>query len=121
SITGSVLVHGIRTRNPRRFPRSRSSVTHVPGHECHPCTRVGPYASFLHPGDPITLPIGDVWLDPALIVHVGNTAVDPNRRASLTTTIPTWINPGEVLVYQALALSPRQSFELSPPGFAVVR
>jgi hypothetical protein len=79
------------------------------------------YASFLHPGDPITLPIGDVWLDPALIVHVGNAAVDPNRRASLTTTIPTWINPGEVLVYQALALSPQQPFELSPPGFAVVR
>ncbi|MGE0145564.1 MAG: hypothetical protein AB7I19_17300 [Planctomycetota bacterium] len=79
------------------------------------------YASFLHPGDPITLPIGDVWLDPALIVHVGNTAVDHNRRASLTTTIPTWINPGEVLVYQALALSPQQPFELSPPGFAVVR
>lgn len=42
SISGSVWIHGIRTPDPARPPRSPASVTHVPGHECHPCTRVGP-------------------------------------------------------------------------------
>ncbi|MFO1051178.1 MAG: hypothetical protein U1F36_03045 [Planctomycetota bacterium] len=79
------------------------------------------FASFAHTGDPIVLPIGDVWLDPDLVVHVGSAAVDANHRATLSTTIPPWIAPGEVLVYQAVALSPAQSWEISPPGIAVVR
>ena len=82
---------------------------------------VAVFASFAYPGDPIVLPIGDVWLDPYLVVHVGSAAVGQNRRAALTTTIPGWIAPGEVLVYQAVSLSPAQSWEISPPGIAVVR
>jgi hypothetical protein len=46
-ISGSVWVHGIRPPDPPRSPWSRSSVTHVPGHDCHPCARVGPTAADL--------------------------------------------------------------------------
>jgi hypothetical protein len=117
-VNGSEIVHEFAAVIPGEALRGQSHTLDLWG----PTSSIlAVYASFLHPGDPISLSIGDVWLDPALIVHVGNAAVDPNRRASLTTTIPAWINPGEVLVYQALALSPQQPFELSPPGFAVVR
>lgn len=78
------------------------------------------FASFATPFEPIRLPVGDVWLDPYLTVHVGSAAVNAQRRASLGTNIPTWLPIGEVLVFQVAALSPSASFELSPPGFAVV-
>jgi hypothetical protein len=78
------------------------------------------FASLATPFEPIRLPVGDVWLDPYLTVHVGSAAVNAQRRASLGTNIPSWLPIGEVLVFQVAALSPSASFELSPPGFAVV-
>jgi hypothetical protein len=78
------------------------------------------FASLATPFEPIRLPVGDVWLDPYLTVHVGSAAVNAQRRASLGTNIPNWLPIGEVLVFQVAALSPSASFELSPPGFAVV-
>ncbi len=82
---------------------------------------VSVYASFVVPTPPIPLPIGDLWLDPGLILHVGTGAVDANRRLTLRTTIPSWLSIGDVLVYQALSLTPSSQWELSEPGFAVVQ
>ncbi|MBK8978463.1 MAG: hypothetical protein IPM29_21400 [Planctomycetes bacterium] len=78
------------------------------------------FASLLHPYDPIALSIGDVWLNPYLILEVGSGAVNAARELTLTTTIPSWLPRGEVLVYQAVSLSPQGAFELSAPGMAVV-
>jgi hypothetical protein len=81
---------------------------------------VSVFASFLTPYEPITLPIGDVWLDPTLTVHVGSGGVDAQRRLVLTTTIPAWLAIGDALVYQAVSYSPSGAFEISAPGIAVV-
>jgi hypothetical protein len=82
---------------------------------------VSVFASFLPETEPIPLPIGDVWLDPNFVLHVGSGAVDATRRLRLQTTIPAFLTIGDVLVYQAVSLSPQVMFELSPPGIAVVR
>jgi hypothetical protein len=81
---------------------------------------VAVFASFLTPFEPITLPIGDVWLDPALTVQLGSGAVDAQRHATFSTTIPNWLPIGDVLVYQAVSLSQNAGFEISAPGIAVV-
>ncbi|MBI5852042.1 MAG: hypothetical protein HZB39_13600, partial [Planctomycetes bacterium] len=81
---------------------------------------VSVFASFLTPYEPIVLPIGDVWLDPRLTVHIGSGAVDQRRHVTFTTTIPAWLEIGDALVYQAASLSPLGGFELSAPGIAVV-
>ena len=75
--------------------------------------------SFLSRYDPISLPIGDVWLDPSLTLHVGSGGVNGSRELTLQTVIPNWLSLGDVLVYQAVSLS-SNSFELSQPGIAVV-
>lgn len=115
---GNELVHEFPMVLPGDAQRGRRQDIRVWGPTS---SIVAVFASFLPPTDPIPLPIGDVWLDPYLVVHIGSGAVDANRRMSLSTTIPTWIDPGKVLVYQAASLSPAQLFELSPPGIAVVR
>lgn len=81
---------------------------------------VAVFASFLTPYEPIVLPVGDVWLDPALTVHIGSGGVDAQRHVAFTTTIPSWLAIGDVLVYQAVSLSPSSVFEISAPGIAVV-
>lgn len=78
------------------------------------------FASFAHPYDPIVLPVGDVWLDPTLVVCVGVAPVDAQRHASMQTRIPGWLAIGDVLVYQAVSLSQQSTFEISPPGFSVI-
>ncbi|MBK8977364.1 MAG: hypothetical protein IPM29_15745 [Planctomycetes bacterium] len=82
---------------------------------------VSVFASFVHGAEPVHLSIGDVWLDPGLVVEIGSAAVGPDRRATLTTTIPAWLQLGDVLVYQAACLSQPSTWEISQPGFAVVR
>ena len=82
---------------------------------------VSVYVSFVVPTPPIPLPIGDVWLDPNLILHVATGGVDQNRRLTMRTTIPSWLSIGDVLVYQAVSLSLAGQWELSQPGFAVVQ
>jgi len=53
---------------------------------------VSVFASFLTPYDPIVLPVGDVWLDPRLTVHIGSGAgLNAGRRITFTTTIPAWL------------------------------
>jgi len=59
---------------------------------------VAVFASFMTPFDPIVLPIGDVWLDPSLTLHVASGAVDSQRHVRFTTTIPSWLEIGDVLV-----------------------
>lgn len=81
---------------------------------------VAVFASFLTPYEPIVLPVGDVWLDPSLTVHIGSGGVDAQRHVAFTTTIPTWLAIGDALVYQAVSLSPASGFEISAPGIAVV-
>ena len=81
---------------------------------------VAVFASFMTPFDPIVLPIGDVWLDPSLTLHVASGAVDSQRHVRFTTTIPSWLEIGDVLVYQAVSLSSQSLFEISAPGIAVV-
>ncbi len=78
------------------------------------------FASLIHPSPPIELPIGDVWLDPTLVVEIGCGAVDANRDISFRTRIPDWMEPGEALVYQVASLSPGGAWDIGPPGFAVV-
>ena len=80
---------------------------------------VSVFVSFLSRFDPIALPIGDVWLDPSLTLHVGSGGVNGSRELTLQTVIPNWLSLGDVLVYQAVSLS-SNSFELSQPGIAVV-
>ena len=80
---------------------------------------VSVFVSFLSRYDPIALPIGDVWLDPSLTLHVGSGGVNGSRELTLQTVIPNWLSLGDVLVYQAVSLS-SNSFELSQPGIAVV-
>jgi hypothetical protein len=82
---------------------------------------VSVYASFAHGYAPIRLPVGDVWLDPALTLHIATGSVDSQRQYQATTTIPSWLPVGSTLVYQAVALTSSGGFELSTPGFAVVR
>ncbi|MBK8976315.1 MAG: hypothetical protein IPM29_10325 [Planctomycetes bacterium] len=82
---------------------------------------VAVFASFVHGEEPVKLSVGDVWLDPYLVVAIGNAAVATDRTATLHTTIPTWLKLGDVLVYQATSLSPSGQWEISQPGFAVVR
>jgi hypothetical protein len=81
---------------------------------------VSVYASFAHGFAPIPLPVGDVWLDPSLTLHIATGPVDAQRCYQATTTIPSWLPVGSSLVYQAVALTPSGRFELSTPGFAVV-
>jgi hypothetical protein len=81
---------------------------------------VSVYASFAHGFAPIPLPVGDVWLDPSLTLHIATGPVDSQRCYQATTTIPSWLPVGSTLVYQAVALTPSGRFELSTPGFAVV-
>ena len=81
---------------------------------------VAVFASFMTPFDPIVLPIGDVWLDPSLTLHVASGAVDAQRHVRFTTTIPSWLEIGDVLVYQAVSLSSQSLFEISAPGIAEV-
>ncbi|MBK8979023.1 MAG: hypothetical protein IPM29_24265 [Planctomycetes bacterium] len=79
------------------------------------------FASFVHGEEPVKLSVGDVWLDPYLVVEIGSAAVSAGRTATLHTTIPPWLALGDVLVYQAASLSSGTQWELSQPGFAVVR
>ena len=79
------------------------------------------FASLLTARPPLSTPIGDLWLDPATTVLIGGGAADANRNLVLSTTIPSWLQSGEVFVYQAIAATPSNWLELSPPGFAVVQ
>jgi hypothetical protein len=113
-----VLEHELTTVFPRPGERGQRQTIDVIG----PSNGiVSVYASLAHGHPPITLPIGDVWLDPALTLHVATGPVDAQRDYQASTTIPAWLPPGTALVYQAVALTSSNRFELSTPGFVVFR
>jgi hypothetical protein len=81
---------------------------------------VAVFAGLLTGRAPIETSMGDIWLDgPVLTLGAG--AVDANRDLQLSMTIPSWLPQGEVVVYQAMSMSPQSLFEIGPPGFAVVQ
>jgi hypothetical protein len=81
---------------------------------------VAVFASLLTRWPPIETSMGDLWLrGPVVTLGVG--PVDRHRDLHLSTTIPSWLPQGEVLVYQAMSMSPQSLFEIGPPGFAVVQ
>lgn len=113
-----VLSHEVTVVFPRAADRGQRQTIDVIG----PTNGiVSVYASLVHGRTPIALPIGDVWLDPTLTLHVATGPVDGQRNYSTSTTIPAWLPPGTTLVYQAVALTASNRFELSTPGFAVFR
>jgi hypothetical protein len=52
---------------------------------------------------------------------VGATNADGQRRAAITTRLPSWLNIGDVLVHQAVSTFPVNVLEISAPGHSLVR